>query len=294
MRYSYYEYYKPTKAIETDQGIKARSKRGSFTKNWWAKRWISALERLVTGGRLQRGRTYARKGQVLSIEEKKGGIDARVQGSRRNAYKIRIALEPLTDQQWENVIDVLAERAIFTAQLLAGEMPQEIEEAFEDADVSLFPDKRGDLSTDCSCPDYANPCKHVAATHYILGEQFDEDPFLIFRLRGRAQEEILDALRARRSTQDDVRMLGEERPDYVVEKQVPPLEECLDNFWEMAEPLDHFITNIRPPVTELSVLKRLGQPAFLSEDLTKLLGPAYHSIMDATIESVDDSEMERK
>ena len=90
----------------------------------------------------------------------------------------------------------MAGQALFAAQLLAGEMPQDIEEAFAAAGVSLFPDRRGDLDTDCSCPDWANPCKHVAATHYILGEQFDEDPFLLFRLRGRTQEQILAALRA--------------------------------------------------------------------------------------------------
>ena len=93
----------------------------------------------------------------------------------------------------------MAEQAIFTAQLLAGEMPQDIEQAFEAAKVSLFPSRHDDLKTECSRPDYANPCKHVAATHYILGERFDEDPFLIFRLRGRTQEQVMAALRKRRS-----------------------------------------------------------------------------------------------
>ena len=127
----------------------------------------------------------AQRPGAFDPEETKGGIEARVQGSQKSPYKIHIQIAPLTDAQWDKVFDVLAGQAIFTAQLLAGEMPQDIEQGFEAAKVSLFPARRDDLKTDCSCPDYANPCKHIAAAHYILGERFDEDPFLIFRLRGR-------------------------------------------------------------------------------------------------------------
>ena len=202
MPYDYW--FKPTKAIKTKDGIKAQSKRGAFAKNWWAQRWIAALERLVDSGRLSRGRSYARKGQVLSIDETRDGISARVQGSMRTSYKISIKINHLTDAEWDKVIDALSEQAIFTAQLLAGEMPQEIEQAFERAKVSLFPSNRKDLQTDCSCPDYSNPCKHIAAAHYILGERFDEDPFLIFRLRGRTQEQVMQELRKRRAGSEEV------------------------------------------------------------------------------------------
>lgn len=279
-----YEYYKPTKPVETDKGIKARSKRGEFVKNWWAERWIKALERLVDAGRLRRGRSYARSGQVLSIDEAKAGIQAKVQGSRSTPYKITIKLHPLTDAQWEAVIDALAERAIFTAQLLAGEMPQEIEEAFAAAGVSLFPDKREELETDCSCPDWANPCKHVAAAHYILGEQFDEDPFLLFRLRGRSQEQIIAALRARRSTGEPTQ-LAEAGVDYITDEPATPLEATLDNFWTMGQALTQFATHIKPPLTPRPVLKRLGQPAFLDENLEQVLGTAYDAMMNAAIKT---------
>ncbi len=276
-RYNYYRYFTPTKPISTDEGIKAKSKRGAFAKNWWATRWIKALEQLVDAGRLRRGRTYARKGQVLSIEETKSGIEAKVQGSRRRAYSVTIDIDTLSNDQWEQVIDVLAEQAIFTAQLLAGEMPQEIEEAFQSAGVSLFPEKRAELMTDCSCPDYANPCKHVAAVHYILGEQFDEDPFLLFRLRGRTQEQILQALRTRRAE-----TAGFE-DDEDEEEEVIPLQETVANFWGTDQALTHLKTNIKPPVTALPVLKRLGQPTFLDDDMLKTLGPAYQSITEAAI-----------
>jgi len=277
---SYYGGFEPTKPIAAKDGIKARSQRGAFAKNWWAERWIEALEKLVDSGRLSRGRSYARKGQVLSIEETKAGVAAGVQGSRRTPYKITIQIAPLSDVQWEKVIDALAEQAIFTAQLLAGEMPQEIESAFKSAGVSLFPAKRNDLTTDCSCPDYANPCKHVAATHYILGERFDEDPFLLFRLRGRTQEQILQGLRQRRAGQEAGESEAEEESETVI-----PLEETLGHFWETGQPLEAFPVAIRKPAIEMPLLKRLGDPLFVpAPGLQSLLRPAFQAISQAALE----------
>lgn len=279
--YDDYFYFKPTKAIESKDGIKAQSKRGAFAKNWWAQRWVVALERLVDSGRLSRGRSYARKGQVLSIDETKDGVAARVQGSRQTPYKISIRINHLTDAEWDNVIDALAERAIFTAQLLAGEMPQDIEQAFERAKVSLFPSKHGDLETDCSCPDYSNPCKHIAATHYILGERFDEDPFLIFRLRGRTQEQVMQELRKRRAGSDEVVEEEAEEAEIVV-----PLEKQMDNFWDVRAPLDGFSVSIRQPAIEIPLLKRLGEPYFVSEPgLQSILSDAYQAITRKAIQT---------
>ena len=273
MPYDYF-YFKPKKAIRAKGGIKAQSQRGAFAKNWWAQKWIAALERLVDAGRLARGRSYARRGQVLSIEETKDGIAARVQGSQRAPYKIQIQIAPLTDAQWKKVIDALAEQAIFSAQLLAGEMPQDIEQAFEAAGVSLFPSQRNDLKTDCSCPDYANPCKHIAATHYILGERFDEDPFLIFRLRGRTQEQVMQELRKRRAGVDELVEEEAEESETII-----PLEDCIANYWDMGASLEGFPVSIRPPTIEMPLIKRLGPAAFIPDPgLESLLRDAYQNI----------------
>jgi len=275
-----YFYFKPTKAIQTKDGIKAQSKRGAFAKSWWAQRWIAALERLVDSGRLSRGRSYARKGQVLSIDETKDGIAARVQGSMRTPYKITIKINHLTDAEWDKVIATLAEQAIFTAQLLAGEMPQNIEQAFEKAKVSLFPSNRKDLQTDCSCPDYSNPCKHIAATHYILGERFDEDPFLIFRLRGRTQEQVMKELRKRRAGSNET---IEDEPEEA--EMVIPLKESLSNFWDLGAPLDGFSVSIRPPAIEMPLLKRLGEANFVPEPgLQSMFSAAYQAISRKAIQ----------
>jgi uncharacterized Zn finger protein len=277
--YDDYLYFTPTHPIETKDGIKARSQRGAFAKNWWAQRWIAALERFMDSGRLARGRSYARKGQVLAIEETKGGITARVQGSMRTPYKIKIQISPLTDSEWEKVIDALSEQAIFTAQLLAGEMPQDIEQAFEEARVSLFPSTRRDLHTECSCPDPANPCKHIAATHYILGERFDEDPFLIFRLRGRTQEQVMQALRQRRAGGDEAAEEESDEPEAAI-----PLEDSMTNFWDLGAPLAGFSVSIRPPMIEMSLLKRLGVAGFVPDPgLEGYLRQAYEAISQQAV-----------
>jgi uncharacterized Zn finger protein len=272
-----------TAPIERSDGIRARSQRGAFATNWWAERWIAALERVVAAGRLSRGRIYAREGQVLSLDEVEGIVHARVQGTRPRPYKVTIKLKPLTDKQWNRVVDALGGQALFAAQLLAGEMPQEIDAVFAAAGSSLFPTTEGELETECSCPDWANPCKHVAATHYILAEQLDEDPFLLFRLRGRSQEQVMAALRARRS---DAPPAGAEPAANGSAAEAPPLDADLDHFWRLggaegeSTPIQ---VNIKPPATPLPLLKRLGQPPFLDEAIEQVLGPAYRGMQQAAL-----------
>jgi uncharacterized Zn finger protein len=186
-------------------------------------------------------------------------------------------LQPLSDSQWQAVLEALAARAIFTAQLLAGEMPNEIEEAFTAAGVSLLPTARAELETSCTCPDWANPCKHVAAVHYILGEQFDEDPFLIFRLRGRSREQIMSALHERRQSEAPASpAVAEEQAAYQAES-APPLAATPATFWLAQHSLEHFTTTIQAPAQPYPVLRRLGPPAF-APDLEASLGLIYDAI----------------
>ena len=289
-RYRDYEFYPESRPIATDKGLKARSKRGEFTKNWWAARWIGALERLMDSNRLSRGRRYARQGQVLSIEERSGGVTAKVQGSRARPYRVDVELELFSDEQWEKVVDVLAGRAHFAARLLSGEMPEDIEEAFSAAGISLFPERRGELHTECTCPDSAVICKHIAAVHYILGERFDEDPFLIFRRRGRTEEQLTRALRPRRGAQESQES-SDEDTDPEPESPPVPLEEEMESFWEAKQALEKVKVSITPPVVELSVLRRLGQPGFVGENLVSVLAPVYESISHAALR-MDQGEEE--
>jgi len=274
---SWWQDYERTRPRDVKGGIKARSKRGVIGASWWAQRWTDALHQIMDSGRLSRGRTYARRGQVLNIDEKDGTITARVQGSRRNPYKVSIQVKPLPDKTWENVLDVLADQAIFTAQLLAGEMPADIEEAFSAAGSSIFPTSSRQLVTDCSCPDWANPCKHIAAVYFLMGEAFDDDPFMLFRLRGRTQEQILEGLRSRRTEGDE-----ETGPDLTLlptEENAPtPLPEDALTFWGLGASLDDFQVQPKSPDTRLGLLQRLGQPSFAAANFSALLGPAYDHV----------------
>lgn len=187
-------YFPPSRPREAKGGIKARSKRGAFAETWWGQRWLQVLESFNIGARLSRGRTYARKGQVLDLDIGYGEVSAKVQGSRRTPYKVNVALKPIADKDWKKLGKAVADDTWSAARLIAGEMPENLEDAFKAAGVPLFPAKLNDLKTSCSCPDWSNPCKHIAAVYYLLGEVFDSDPFLLFRLRGLSREEFVTHL----------------------------------------------------------------------------------------------------
>ena len=185
----------PARPIRVDGGIKARSKRGAIGEQWWSRRFIGVLESYGMSGRLARGRSYARAGQVLDFELSQGKVTARVQGSRVRPYQVRIGVLPLTTAQWRRVMKQLASQALFRAKLLAGEMPHEIEEVFGECGTPLFPRSAADLDMHCSCPDWGVPCKHLAAVCYVLAEEFDRDPFAMLAWRGQGRDELLTALR---------------------------------------------------------------------------------------------------
>lgn len=187
-------FFPPSRPRAAKGGIRAQSARGEFGESWWAKRWIAILDGFQLGARLQRGRRYARDGQVLSIDIGKGEVSAKVQGSRPTPYKVKIKVKAIGRPAWSKVAEAVCQQAVFASKLLAGEMPQEMEDVFRGAGVSLFPERYMDLATECSCPDWSNPCKHIAAVYYLLGEEFDRDPFLIFTTRGMNRDEFLALL----------------------------------------------------------------------------------------------------
>jgi uncharacterized Zn finger protein len=176
-------------------GIAARSTHGDIGESWWSRRFIAALHQVADTSRLGRGRSYARSGQVMDLRVSPGEVTAKVQGSDPRPYRVKIGLVPFTDEQWARAEEALAGQALFLASLLAGEMPRDVEDAFTAAGLSLFPSSPDELGTGCSCPDAANPCKHIAATFYILAEAFDDDPFLVLAWRGRTRERLLERLR---------------------------------------------------------------------------------------------------
>ena len=273
----YWSFYEKTEPKAVKNGLKAKSKRGSIGETWWSKRWVAVLESFNLGARLTRGRSYARKGQVISIDVKPGIVRAKVQGTFPDPYDVSIKLKPLSKDQWAKAAQAMASKAVFSVRLLSGEMPQNIEEAFSESGVSLFPKKGAGLKTDCSCPDWSNPCKHIAAVYYLLAEEFDRDPFLIFKLRGRAKEEIIEDLRAIRSAGAEEELGSIPSPALSTQERAKPLQECLDCFWQRGSKLDLLQINPRGPEVDNAVLKRLGDAPFAigKSNLAALLAEAY-------------------
>jgi len=259
----------PSHPRAVEGGIKARSKRGAIAQTWWSERFIAVLESLGVGGRLQRGRNYARKGQVISLDLSAGSVTALVQGSRSRPYRVRIGIGAFGKTEWTQVERTLAGNAWYAAKLLAGEMPDDIEEIFSGLGLSLFPDHAGELSMDCSCPDWEVPCKHLAATFYLLAESFDADPFTILAWRGREREDLLANLQAARSDGPPAAEAAEQTG--------PPLTDCLGSFFAaQAE-----IPTLSPPITSSAALLDQLPPVVVAvrgHSLVEVLRPAYDAL----------------
>lgn len=271
-------YFPPSRPLDAKGGIKSQARRGAFGESWWARRWISVLESFQIGARLQRGRAYARKGQALSIDIEKGIVHAQVQGSRPRPYRVTIRIRPLADAQWEKLEAALAAAPIYAARLLAGEMPQDIEKVFDQAGAPLFPQAARDLETECSCPDWSNPCKHIAAVYYLLGEEFDRDPFLLFKLRGRSREEIVGGLKAPSRSENAE----------AIASQSEALPENAEAFWEGAPVPDDLCGPVQIPRVPAALLRQLGNFPFwrgkvrLADALEPLYVSASNQALDLT------------
>jgi len=264
--YGFYDScFPPSTPRKARGGIKAQSRRGTFGESWWAKRWIEVLESFHIGARLGRGRSYARQGQVLSIDIEKGKVSAEVQGSRARPYRVNMKVKVLGMKEWKKLAKTLSSQAIFAAKLLAGEMPERIEEAFHESGLSLFPDKRTDLKTDCSCPDWSNPCKHIAAVFYLLGEEFDRDPFLIFKLRGMEREELIGLLGGRPSAKGRLgrtEIMSASEGEQEAQAETGPLSVDPGLFWGQALPEDEPGEEVRIPGLCAALPKQLGSFPF--------------------------------
>jgi uncharacterized Zn finger protein len=204
-----------------------------FGNTWWGRLWITALERLGDDfeNRLLRGKSYADEGAVSSFSVNPGEIQAKVHG--RKTYNVTLGLPALTATQWGKAIERIRQESRFVASLLAGEMPIGLDEIFREAGASLYPRVPKELQTHCDCPDWANPCKHVAAVCYVMAEVLDRDPWLLFDLRGRTKEEILKVLQAVQTESDITKCVCNESKR---SKRPASVADLLPRRREMAEP----------------------------------------------------------
>ena len=272
-------WYPPSQPRPAD-GLKARTGRGAIGATWWSRRFLEVLESFAMGGRLARGRAYARKGQVLTLDVTPGEVTASVQGSRARPYAVRIGLPVFPELVWAKAEIALSEQALPSAKLLAGEVPPELEELFAAAGAPLFPTGVTDLDQSCSCPDWGVPCKHLAATFYLLAEAFDTDPFLILRWRGRDREALLARLR-------ELRGDGTAAPEHEAERPAATVGAALalgdvaaptidpERFWQPPVPSGHppAVLSVEPDV----LLRQLPDPGaeLGGPALVDRLRPAY-------------------
>lgn len=248
------------KTVKVEGGLKARSTRGAIGETWWSQRFIAVLESFSLGTRLTRGRNYARKGQVLALTVEPGAVKSTVQGSRETPYRVSIGLPVLGGDAWAAVEVAIASQAVFSARLLAGEMPPALEDVFGSVGAPLFPTKLDQLAMSCSCPDFAVPCKHLAATFYLLAEAFDDDPFLILRWRGRDRETLLGRLRELRADGTPAEQ-RDQMPAAGTALALADLTEpgdCTDRFWQPGAPppARPAVMNVEPDL----VLRQLPLP----------------------------------
>jgi uncharacterized Zn finger protein len=186
--------YPASVPLPAEGGLRTSKQRGPMATTWWSRRFVEVLESYGLGARMQRGRRYARTGQVLELQVSPGLVAAQVQGSRRQPYLVTVAVPLPSEEGWAAIVDAMAAKVGFVARLLDGEVPAELEEVFADAGLALFPASWSDVRATCSCPDPENPCKHLAAVLYVLADQLDHDPWLVLELRGRERELLLGAL----------------------------------------------------------------------------------------------------
>ena len=225
---------------------------------WWVLQWMELINGYRYKKRLERAWEYVRSGNVLSIRFEGRRVHARVQGSERDPYKVKLWLDVLSDEDWGYVLEALSQKTRWSAQLLAGVMPEDIERAFAASGRRLFPFTLQEVRSECSCADKANPCKHVSAVFYLMGDRFSEDPFVLFQLRGRTRSQLLAELAARR--REGVELPAEQAPH--------PLHPALADparWWRYDAALDGDLVVITPALEGESGLDGAG-PLPLAED----------------------------
>ncbi|MEA5466643.1 SWIM zinc finger family protein [Leptothoe sp. PORK10 BA2] len=253
-----------------------------FSRTWWGQKFIHALESFTEPNRLGRGRTYARGGKVKSFDIKDGLVTAKVRGSvnpyfgvyKEPLYTTTIEFEPISKAKWAAVIALIASKASLISRLLLNEIPDNIEDSFKTLGLRLLPSSKKDFKTACSCPDYSNPCKHIAGVHYLIAAKLDEDPFLLFELRGLSREALKKELAKSPLGQAlSAEMMMQQQPPNAVETYYTrPVTEAtaeasLKDFWQGAKRLPQTIEVAEQSGVSAVLVKKQGDfPPFWHRD----------------------------
>jgi len=154
----------------------------NYGRTWWGEQWLKSLDRIDFSNRLPRGRSYANKGMVDSIRITENMIEAKVKGSRPKPYNITIVVPPFYNEEKKVFIENIKNNPLVVSQLLNRQLPKELLDIAERNSIKIFPQSWQDIKLNCSCPDWAVPCKHLAAVIYTIANEIDQNPFLVFNL----------------------------------------------------------------------------------------------------------------
>jgi uncharacterized Zn finger protein len=253
-----------------------------FSRTWWGQNFIEAIERLTDSGRLQRGRSYASGGKVKRFEIDGSRVTAQVRGSvnpyfgvyKEPLYTTSIDFEPISKAKWAAAIALIASKASLISRLLLNEIPGDIEASFKTLGLHLLPASAKDFRTRCSCPDYSNPCKHIAGVYYLIAAELDRDPFLLFELRGLPRQELKAELAKSPLGQALSAELSAQQPPpvsvehyYTQPQTVEASALSLKEFWHGEKRLPQTIEAAAPSAIPAILVKKQGDfPAFWSRD----------------------------
>jgi uncharacterized Zn finger protein len=275
-----------------------------ISRTWWGEKFLEALEEITDYGRLQRGRSYSKPNRLLKFEINNNKINSRIRGNINHyfgvyeepKYDVKIELKAISEAKWKKIIKRLAIHSGWLTKLLINEMPDDIDEAFKDSGVLLLPGDRSDLKTKCSCPDYANPCKHIAGTYYKVASCLDTDPFLLFELRGIKREKIFSELAKTslgKALVAEISQTEVPSPKQVLHRFTNPVRKKQDNmpslkeFWQGSTSVPKIkpASQQHPGVAALLIKKQGDYPAFWKKDNSFLdsMTEVYESVRKKNI-----------
>jgi uncharacterized Zn finger protein len=266
-------------------------------KTWWGRRFIEVLESFTDPNCLARGRQYLSGHRISGWQVQGNRVEATLRGRvspyygvyEEPVYEARIEFMPIDDAAWNEAVRHVGEKAGFVARLLFNEMPDEIEQPLAELGVSLLPCSRKDIAARCSCPDGENPCKHVAGLYHLLAQRLDQDPFLLFELRGLSRRELVRRLKttplgsalASALTEEPAELRPAEsyftRPDPVPR----PVAVAARDFWRGAKRLPAGVEPPQPAAVSGILIRKGGDhPAFWDKE------ESFVEAMDAFYEQV--------
>lgn len=260
--------------------------------SWVAQRWVRLMEQAAEGSRMVEGLEYAKLGQTRRMSIGKGGVDAAVQGRAERGYQTRIVFDVFDEERWEKVVGAMASGAIYTAKLLSGELPQNIEDVFAPLGLKLLPVEAREVKVSCTCGDTMVWCKHVCCIGHLLASRLRTEPFLMFGIRGMDADEIRERLRERRAVAGagvgSLPVYTQQVPG-VGERSSKALEQTADDFWDAGPSLKELELPMAPPPVSHPLLRRLGSSPFQGATfpLVGLLASCYEVISEDALKDRD-------